>query len=278
MPPKRLQLSHPLLLLLLPIFFLGILSPNLHILSRQTFSSPLTSSNPPPCLPNLLLDTPLQPPPQQLLSLISSLYPPSSIYFCHKCLPFLTAICNNSNPDPPTVILGSLSIPSHLLSCLRSAHHYYSATIARDPLERWSAAFLSHHSTTPFSANATTPPLSSDAYLQFMSHYPTCTLLHYYDQRGPVCADDDDVLARIDNILTRFDEILDPWAPWGAALYERLKVKQDSTSNAAAFSGMTERPSRKFRAFLGIVRLAGERRLYRRMKETLERDAARVLC
>eukprot|EP00177_Eucheuma_denticulatum_P005462 GFKZ01009926.1.p1 GENE.GFKZ01009926.1~~GFKZ01009926.1.p1 ORF type:complete len:279 (+),score=21.78 GFKZ01009926.1:136-972(+) len=278
MPTKRLHLSTPLFLLLVPIFFLGILSPNFNILSSQPSSPAPLPTQTSPCFPNVLLDIPLHPPPQQLLSLVSTLYSPSEIYFCHQCLPFLTSICNNSNPNPPTVILGALSIPSDLLACLRSTHHYYSATIARDPLERWSAAFISHHSTAPFSANTTNPPLSSDAYLQFMSHYPTCTLLHYYDQQGPVCADDDDDLARIEDILTRFDEILDPWAPWGGTLYKRLKEKQDPASNAAGFAGMTERPSRKFRAFLGIVRLAGELRLYRQMEDAARRDGGGVLC
>lgn len=105
------------------------------------------------------------------------------------------------------------------------------------------------------SPGATTANRSND-YLNFMTRFPDCQLLHYFDARGAVCADDDDVGDRVRNVVQRLDEGFDVYRNVGeGTAWQRVRGVVDSVKRDV--------PSKKFRSFLGMVRLRGESRLYK---------------
>lgn len=88
-----------------------------------------------------------------------------------------------------------------------------------------------------------------------MEAYPDCALLDYFDGRGPVCADDDDVGERVEGVAERLDEGFDVYKGVGSgSVWEVVRAVGERLRRDV--------PSKKFRAFLGMVRLRGEGRLY----------------
>lgn len=104
-------------------------------------------------------------------------------------------------------------------------------------------------------SDGTTGANASGGYLEFMGKYPDCSLLDYFDGRGRVCADDDDVGERVESVAERLDEGFDVYKGVGSgSVWELVRAVREGVRRDV--------PSKKFRAFLGMVRLKGEARLY----------------
>lgn len=152
----------------------------------------------------------------------------------------LAGVCNGSVAAPAAVV-GYLLADANTVECLRQRRGYYAAVAVREPLDRWSAEYVRGGRV--------------NQYLEWMAGYPDCSLLDYFDGRGRVCADDDDVIGRVEEVAERFDEGVDVYAGRGGSLYGKVR-------RLVGESVRRDRPSKKFRAFLGMNRLIGETRLY----------------
>lgn len=175
------------------------------------------------------------------------------------CGELLRRICNGTLTGS---IVGSVGrIIGHgdgeLGECIRE-RGYVIVTATMPPLQRWTLMYS--HTLSEYSEESSL----GMTYLQFMRRYPDCSLLHYYDGRGEWCADDWDVQSRIERIVSWFDESLD------MALVNEGSVGQKM--KGVDWKEVREGPREKFRSFLEMGRLRGERGLW----EGLRRRRGRV--
>lgn len=144
-----------------------------------------------------------------------------------------------------------------LMDCLKGLG-YYRVTSIRDPLDRWESAFLynrkkkaSHYG---IDWNVT--------YSTFMRLYPDCSLYDYYDGLGKRCEDSPiPIQARIDNIISQYEEIIDLYSD---DLRGQLRLLLDKDLKE---ENKSPRPDGDFREDFDHARLDPEIRLYNAFKE-----------
>lgn len=102
----------------------------------------------------------------------------------------------------PKQLLGHLELNLSTVQCLRD-DNYYVVTSSRNPIDRWNSAYRynfqhkANHYGIPWNAS----------YVEFISKFDPCVLLHYYDGQGRTCGVDTD--ARIEKIVSTVDEVID---------------------------------------------------------------------
>lgn len=166
------------------------------------------------------------------------------------CARKLAMVCNGSLAAPKAVVGHIGKVGGDVLRCLREDYGYYTAVAVRRPIERWSAEYA-----VALSREGDEDVRKVKPYLEYMEEFANCGLLDYFDGRGFVCADDDDVQKRVETVLEGFDEGFDVYEGRGGAVYARIR-------GAFGNGVRRDRPSKKFRAFLGMQRLRGETRFY----------------
>lgn len=260
MSHKRLT-RRTLLFSTLPLFLLGVLTALLQPIPSQPRALSRTGLplRPPPdpsrkCLHRIVYDTPKHEAPlvKPLDEYISSFN--GALRHCEfpNCERELNSICNAT--DIQDSYYGQLSASVDVIHCVRQMG-YYVITSIRHPLERWFEVFgaeQQHHLATygtPYERSMQ----------DFITTFPDCSLLHYYDARGAHCADDTDVEERILAIVERFDEVVDLSSADGGdgLLAKRLKVDDIRGS-----TGIIVRS----RGFMEMGRLRNEMKLYEALK------------
>lgn len=145
------------------------------------------------------------------------------------CTPRALAVCNGT--AEPEHLIGHIRGKEGQVECMKS-HGYYAITSVRDPLERWTSAYLFNkmmkgsHYGIPY----------QESFATFMERYPDCTLYHYYDQLGAKCQHGKiGWRERLKNIVERYDEVIDLYdedTSNGGVLFNKIKkyLSQENVS------------------------------------------------
>lgn len=153
-----------------------------------------------------------------------------------------------------------------MVNCLRS-RGFYAVTVATEPLERWIAVYL-HESAQHTERYGKEYPTK---FLDFVTRYPDCSLLHFYDGKGPMCADGNDVEVRIYDIVARFDEVVDLSGVRSGTFGARIRRLADWRSRRRRKNGV--------KTFTEMGRLNQERVLYEALRKKSSVQATDVhLC
>ena len=149
---------------------------------------------------------------------------------------------------------------------------FYSVTSVRDPRERWRSAYL--YNVQRNKSHYNIPPTVS--YAEFMRRIPNCALLRYYDQGSPRCSggvDSVEFQTRVENVLKRFDEVIDLYEDEGGEVHSRVKgYVQKANESKGKHKELGEADEKE---------LEYEMVLYRRLKELgrqLRTQRRGVLC
>ncbi|CDF33016.1 unnamed protein product [Chondrus crispus] len=134
------------------------------------------------------------------------------------CGEYATELCLQRKPK--IHLIDHIAMGVDTTHCLRRMG-FYSVTSIRDPAERWNSAYKYNRwkkgNDYGISHNAT--------YDDFMMKMPNCALLRYYDLGSSTCrggTDDPEFQKRVQNIVTRFDEIIDLYGEAVTDLHKRL--------------------------------------------------------
>lgn len=230
------------------------------------------------CLPYLLYDKPVKTGSTAITAALENyLIATNRTYFQCKLLECGEAARKVCDGSPPHNFILHIAIMHDDVACLKR-RGYYSVTSVRKPKERWISAWLYLQQ-----KNKTHYNLPVNITLeQFVGRFPNCALLHYYDRQSSICTgevNDASFVARIDLILSRFDEIIDlnEVGPAVGDVQKRIQhdIKQKNVSSRSSYavtSGFRIDPSR----------LKYEEALYAAMKkrqqELVKENSRRVLC
>lgn len=194
-----------------------------------------------------------------------------SDYRCglYSCGLYAQGVCDHR--FRPKQLLGHLEAKFSTVQCLRD-NNYFVVTSSRDPLDRWNSAYRYNFQ---HKANHYGIPWNT-SYLEFISKFPPCVLLNYYDGQGRKCGDDTD--ARIEKIVSMVDEVIDLYLEDNSGdLYRKIEPFL-AESNVSDLGNTTlEYP--ELDEDLN-ARLEAERKLYNALKEKSKETLApgRKLC
>lgn len=171
----------------------------------------------------------------------------------------------------PKQLLGHLEAQFSTVQCLRD-NNFYVVTSNRDPLDRWNSAYRYNfqHKANHYGI------VWNTSYTEFISKFPPCVLLNYYDGRGRQCADDTDT--RIKNIVDMVDEVIDLYQEESRGdLYRKIEPFLAESNVSDLGNATLEYPvlTPELDAKLDV-----ERRLYNALKEKSKQPLApgRKLC
>lgn len=203
---------------------------------------------------------------QSLKRLLTSRNANTTFAVCERvqCRQLARAIC--AGEAQPQHLLQHMDGEHGLLECLREKG-YYVMTSIREPLDRWESAYLYNQR-----ERANHYGISwKESYDMFMSRFPPCALLGYYDGGDRQCRDD--VEGRIEQIVQRYDEIVDLYdEPRGQVerLLQRFVREVNKSPRDAHFQDRFD-----------LRLLANETKLYeglKRRRQQLLARPSRVLC
>lgn len=122
-----------------------------------------------------------------------------------SCVERAKSICNGTVEEKDEFsILGHLRFGGReLAECLRPK--FYVVTSVREPYQRRKSAYLWNR--TLNGTHFDIPHTAS--FKEFMNRMPRCQLHHYYDGRGWSCDTDMSLEDRIEDIVSRVDEVID---------------------------------------------------------------------
>lgn len=181
-----------------------------------------------------------------------------------QCQQLARAIC--AGEAEPQHLLQHMDGEHGLLECLRHKG-YYVMTSIREPLDRWESAYLYNQR-----ERANHYGISwRESYDVFMSRFPPCALLGYYDGGDRRCGDG--VEERIDRIVQRYDEIVD--------LYDEPRGQVERLVQQFVREVNKSPRDEHFRNKFDRQLLENETKLYEALKKRREQLVARppsVLC
>lgn len=226
------------------------------------------------CLPHIVFDKPVKTGSTAVTfairSYIQTRNEPDRKCTKQGCIDYAEQLCNGTYPEKDMFsLIGHLKgTDGRVTRCLREKG-YYSVTSIRDPVARWTSAFLfnrhlkSNHYGIPHTLS----------FSDFMDLLPRCMLYHYYDNLGGECNATSSVQERLENIVARHDEVIDLYDEPVGVLHKRIAryVNDENVSS---------KPKDEFREPFNKHVLDEEYMLYNRLREIRLRkpNPARMPC